>query len=296
MGLAVGDAFGVPVEFRVRGSFHVTGMQGCGTHSQPPGTWSDDTSLTLCLADSLSRGFNLNDIARNFVRWRHEGAFTAHGDVFDIGISTAQAISRLKSGVAPERAGCSGADENGNGSLMRIAPLVFLIADKPETERFNITKAVSSITHAHAWSVAACFIYVEYLRKLLAGLDKNAAYTELQADFRNGRPYIDGGATAKFDRILRHDVSALPESSIRSGGFVIDTLEAALWCFLTTDAYRDAVLKAVNLGYDTDTTAAVAGALAGLFYGLDAIPAGWLQTLAGTDDIYRIAAALPAGL
>ena len=296
LGLATGDALGVPVEFLPRGSFHVTGMQGCGTHNQPPGTWSDDTSLTLCLADSLSRGFNLNDIARNFVRWRHEGAFTAHGDVFDIGISTAQAISRLKSGVAPERAGCAGANENGNGSLMRIAPLVFLIADKPETERFNITKAVSSITHAHAWSVAACFIYVEYLRKLLAGLDKTTAYTELQADFRNGRPYIDGGVTAKFDRILRHDVSALPESSIRSGGFVIDTLEAALWCFLTTDAYRDAVLKAVNLGDDTDTTAAVAGALAGLFYGLGAIPAGWLQTLAGTDDIYRIAAALSAGL
>jgi ADP-ribosylglycohydrolase len=296
LGLAVGDALGVPVEFRVRGSFHVTGMQGCGTHNQPPGTWSDDTSLTLCLADSLSRGFNLNDIARNFVCWRYEGAFTAHGDVFDIGISTAQAISRLKSGVAPERAGCAGADENGNGSLMRIAPLVFYIAGKPEAERFNTIKAVSSITHAHAWSVAACFIYVEYLRKLLAGPDKNAAYTELQTNFRNGRPYIDGGALARFDRILRHDVSALPESSIRSGGFVIDTLEAALWCFLTTGSYREAVLKAVNLGDDTDTTAAVAGALAGLFYGLDAIPADWLQTLAGTDEIYRIAAAFSAGL
>ena len=294
-GLAVGDALGVPVEFRPRGSFHVTGMQGCGTHNQPPGTWSDDTSLTLCLADSLSRGFDLSGIARNFVRWYDEGAFTAHGDVFDIGISTSKAISRLKSGAAPEKAGCTGADENGNGALMRIAPLALYIAGKPGTERFNITKAVSSITHAHPWSVAACFIYVEYLRKLLAGLDKNAAYKELQTDFQDRCPYIDSGALARFDRILRDDVSALPESSIRSGGFVIDTLEAALWCFLTTSNYADAVLEAVNLGDDTDTTAAVTGALAGLFYGLDAIPAGWLQTLAGTDDIYRIAAALSSG-
>ena len=179
---------------------------------------------------------------------------------------------------------------------MRIAPLALYIAGKPVAKRFQITKAVSSITHAHPWLAAACFIYIEYLRKLLVGLDKTAAYTELQADFQDRCPYIDGGALAKFDRILRHDVSALPESSIRSSGFVINTLEAALWCFLTTDAYRDAVLKAVNLGDDTDTTAAVAGALAGLFYGLDAIPADWLQTLAGTDEIYRIAAALLAGL
>ncbi|GMO48408.1 MAG: hypothetical protein Pg6C_11010 [Treponemataceae bacterium] len=111
LGLAVGDALGVPVEFKPRGSFRVTGMQGCGTHNQPPGTWSDDTSLALCLADSLSRGFDTADIARNFVRWRDEGAFTARGDVFDIGISTSKAINRLKSGITPEKAGCSGVAE-----------------------------------------------------------------------------------------------------------------------------------------------------------------------------------------
>jgi ADP-ribosylglycohydrolase len=162
LGLAAGDALGVPVEFRPRGSFFVTGMEGYGTHSQPPGTWSDDTSLALCLADSLSRGFNTADIARNFVRWRNEGAFTARGDVFDIGISTARAIKRLQSGVAPEKAGCAGINENGNGALMRIAPLVFYLAGKPKAERFEITKAVSSITHAHAWSYVSCFLYLEY--------------------------------------------------------------------------------------------------------------------------------------
>jgi ADP-ribosylglycohydrolase len=264
-------------------------MQGYGTHNQPPGTWSDDTSLALCLADSLSRGLELSGIARNFVRWRYEDVFTAHGDVFDIGISTSKAISRLKSGIAPEKAGCRGADENGNGSLMRIARLVFHLAGKPQAERFNITRAVSSITHAHAWSVAACYIYLEYLLKLLAGMDKKAAYAELQNDFQDGCPYINSATLARFDRILQADISLLPESAIDSGGFVIDTLEAAFWCFLTTDSYSAAVLKAVNLGRDTDTTAAVTGALSGLAYGLDAIPASWLNTLAASDEIRRIA-------
>ncbi|MDR0710703.1 MAG: ADP-ribosylglycohydrolase family protein [Spirochaetaceae bacterium] len=295
-GVAVGDALGVPVEFRPRGSFRVSGMRGYGTHNQPPGTWSDDTSLTLCLADSLSRGFAPDGIAWNFLKWYDEGAFTAHGEVFDIGISTAKAISRLKSGTAPDKAGCAGANENGNGSLMRIAPLVFYLDGKPDEERFSITRAVSSITHAHAWSVAACFIYLEYLRKLARGMEKRAAYVELCGDFSDRNPCIEADTLGKFARILRSDLSALPESGIRSGGFVIDTLEAALWCFLTTDSYRDAVLKAVNLGEDTDTTAAVTGALAGITYGLDAIPAEWLKTLAASEDIRRLAGAMAKAL
>jgi ADP-ribosylglycohydrolase len=297
-GVAVGDALGVPVEFRPRGSFRVSGMRGYGTYNQPPGTWSDDTSLTLCLADSLSRGFAPDDIARNFLKWYDEGAFTAHGEVFDIGISTAKAINRLKAGVAPKKAGCAGVNENGNGSLMRIAPLVFYfyLTDKPEAERFQITKTASSITHAHSWSVAACYIYLEYLRKLALGMEKRAAYAELCGDFSDGNPRIEADTLGKFARILRSDISALPESAIRSGGFVIDTLEAALWCFLTTDSYRDAVLKAVNLGEDTDTTAAVTGALAGLAYGIKAIPTVWLESLTGYGEIIRLSGAMAEAL
>jgi ADP-ribosylglycohydrolase len=136
----------------------------------------------------------------------------------------------------------------------------------------------------------SCLIYTEYLLKLLDGMDRQNAYWNLQGDFQ--KMHISGGTLAEFDRILRTDISALPESAIRSGGFVIDTLEAAFWCFLTTDTYRDAVLKAVNLGDDTDTTAAVTGGIAGLFYGKDAIPADWLQKLAGVDDICRIAVSM----
>jgi ADP-ribosylglycohydrolase len=287
-GVAMGDALGVPWEFQMRGSFYCDGMTGYGTHNQPPGTWSDDTSLTLCLADALSRGFALDNIARNFVKWHDEGSFTARGSVFDIGISTAKAIRRLKAGVAPDKAGCAGASENGNGSLMRISPLVFHLVGKPEAERFQITKAVSSITHAHPWSVAACYIFLEYLRKLVLGMEKRAAYGELRGDFSGGHPSIDTDVLGKFARILQSDISALPESGVKSSGFVIDTLEAAIWCFLTTDNYRDAALKAVNLGDDTDTTAAVTGAMAGLFYGLEDIPAGWLNTLAASGEIRRL--------
>jgi ADP-ribosylglycohydrolase len=296
LGLTVGDALGVPWEFRPRGSFLCEGMSGYGSHNQPPGTWSDDTSLALCLADSLSRGFNLDDIVRNFVRWYDEAAFTAHGTVFDIGISTAKAIGRLKSGTAPDKAGCAGVNENGNGSLMRIAPLVFYLAGKPETERFKITKAVSSITHAHPWSVAACFIYLEYMRELIGGAGKLMAYANLRANFRDDFSFISADVLGKFARILREDIRTFPESGIKSGGFVVDTLKAAFWCFLTTDSYQDAVLKAVNLGDDTDTTAAVTGALAGLAYGLERIPADWLETLAASKDIRRLVRAMTKAL
>lgn len=295
MGVAVGDALGVPVEFKKRGTFHVTGMQGYGTHHQPPGTWSDDTSLTLALADGLlPEEVNLEGVARRFTEWYDKAAYTAHGKVFDVGNATAEAIKRLKKGVAPEKAGGSGERDNGNGSLMRIAPLAFyMFGIRSAEERFRIVREVSSITHAHEWSVAACYIYVEMLNKLRMGRKKKAAYTELREDFAHGVPFISKATLGKFVRILENDISTLPEEEIRSSGFVIDTLEAAFWCFMTTDNYEDAVLKAVNLGDDTDTTGAVTGALAGLAYGLDSIPQEWRNQLAASDEVRRIAVGMP---
>lgn len=295
MGVAVGDALGVPVEFKKRGTFHVTGMQGYGTHHQPPGTWSDDTSLTLALADGLlPEEVNLEGVARRFTEWYDKAAYTAHGKVFDVGNATAEAIKRLKKGVAPEKAGGSGERDNGNGSLMRIAPLAFyMFGIRSAEERFRIVREVSSITHAHEWSVAACYIYVEMLNKLRMGRKKKAAYTELREDFAHGVPFISKATLGKFVRILENDISILPEEEIRSSGFVIDTLEAAFWCFMTTDNYEDAVLKAVNLGDDTDTTGAVTGALAGLAYGLDSIPQEWRNQLAASDEVRRIAVGMP---
>jgi ADP-ribosylglycohydrolase len=128
--------------------------------------------------------------------------------------------------------------------------------------------------------VTACFIYLEYLRKLIGGMDKKAAYAELRGDFSGGKSCVDAETLGRFSRTLRSDISSLPESEIKSGGFVIDTLEAAFWYFLTTDNYSDAVLKAVNLGEDADTSAAVAGGLAGLYYGIESIPESWRKKLA----------------
>lgn len=297
LGVAVGDALGVPVEFKARGTFHVTGMQGYGTHNQPAGTWSDDTSLTLALADNLLVGGDkpdLESIAWGFIEWYDNAAYTPHGKVFDIGNATAKAIKRLKEGVDPEKAGGAGERDNGNGSLMRIAPLTFyMYGIRKAEERFRIVRDVSSLTHAHEWSVAACYIYLEMLNKLRMGRKKQEAYTELREDFARGVLFIGKETLAKFVRILENDISTLPEKDIRSSGFVIDTLEAAFWCFLTTDNYKDAVLKAVNLGDDTDTTGAVTGALAGLAYGLESIPQEWREQLAAYDEVRRIAVKMP---
>lgn len=288
LGLAVGDALGVPAEFKRRGSFRVDDMTGYGSHNQPPGTWSDDTSLALALADNLGEGgLSLENLAKSFVAWYDEGKFTPYGEVFDVGGATSRAIERLKRGVAPAEAGGRGERDNGNGSLMRIAPLVFYTRDKTPLERFEITKLVSSLTHAHPVSVIACFIYMETLDLLLGGLAKDKAYAELRERFKEYRTFLN--IPGRFERILNGDIASLPESEIQSGGYVVDTLEASLWAFLNGANYRDATLKAVNLGDDTDTTGAVTGALAGAYYGEEDIPEKWLNLLAKRDEIVAIA-------
>lgn len=301
LGLAVGDAIGVPAEFKSRTYFvehPVTGLTGYGTHNVPPGTFSDDGSLALCLADALKHDFNLQRIANNFVAWRHNDFWAARGQVFDIGLSTADAIERLRRGTPPELAGGFAESENGNGSLMRILPLLFYTYNKPVTDRFTITRFVSSITHGHIRSVIACFYYLEYARLLLQGQDKFTAYQAIKqpvaAHLRSiaVAPY----EISLFGRLLEDDVYKLREADIKSSGYVLHTLEAAMWCLLTTDNYSDAVLKAVNLGEDTDTTGAVTGGLAGLLYGAGNIPADWLEALARRDDIENLAERMVAKL
>lgn len=243
-GLAVGDALGVPFEFSGRDSFECCGMTGYGTHYQPEGTWSDDTSMTLASCDSIRlRGrIDVQDMRARFVKWKDSGAYTVAG-LFDIGGTTANALSSGE--------GCAGEYDNGNGSLMRIAPLAYTNATDDQV------RSVSSITHAHETSCAACVEYVGILRELAAGKRSE------QLEERRGAP----------------------RERVRSGGYVLDTLDAALWCLANTDSYAESVLAAVNLGGDTDTTAAVAGALAGELYGFDAIPGEWVRALRGKDLI-----------
>ena len=245
-GAAVGDALGVPYEFMSRGTFECTGMTGHGTHNQPAGTWSDDTAMLLATADSVRvlGHVDVADILARFRAWWREGAYTPDGTVFDIGITTSDALRTGR--------GRSGEWDNGNGSLMRIAPLAFCDATDDEV------RAVSAITHAHEVSTEACVEFVHLLRDVAAN------------------------PLATRKRLVT-ELASVPRHDIRSGGFVRDTLRAAKWCFATTDGYAPCVLEAVNLGDDTDTTACVAGALAGTAYGLDAIPADWRQTLRGAD-------------
>ncbi len=289
-GVAVGDALGVPVEFKDRQTIlrnPVKDMIGYGTYNLPPGTWSDDSSLTFCLAEALTKDFNLNTISQNFIDWCYNNYWTARGDVFDIGNATKIAIDNLRNGVQPDLAGGTDASSNGNGSLMRILPLVFYLMDKPLKERYEITKQVSSITHGHIRSIISCFYYLEFARQLVEQKDKFTIYKNLQTeipDFLHSLS-INTAEIVLFDRLLKGDIFDLPEEKISSSGYVLHTLEASIWCLLTTDNYSKAVLKAVNLGSDTDTTGAVCGGLAGLLYGYENIAAGWLTVLARRDDI-----------
>ncbi|WP_413666341.1 ADP-ribosylglycohydrolase family protein [Mucilaginibacter sp. Mucisp86] len=296
-GVAIGDALGVPVEFRSRESIAqkpVTDIIGFGTHDQLPGTWSDDSSLTFCLADVLADGYDLQKIADSFVYWLYDNQWTARGEVFDVGIATRASIERVLRKVRPDLAGGFDESSNGNGSLMRILPLLFYIKDKPLNERFIFTKEVSSITHGHVRSVIACFYYLEFARKLLTNADAMAVYHEVNTEVRlflEGTT-INRDELALFNWLLNDDIYKHPINEIQSTGYVLHTLEAAVWCLLTTSNYSEAVLKAVNLGLDTDTTAAVTGGLAGLLYGFESIPEHWMLMIARKNDIDELAGRL----
>ncbi|MDR2570053.1 MAG: ADP-ribosylglycohydrolase family protein [Oscillospiraceae bacterium] len=287
IGLCVGDALGVPVEFESRESLMnnpVTDMRGYGTYNMPPGTWSDDTSLTLCLVDSLSNGLDYTDIMSKSLAWIDNAEYTSHGEVFDIGIATQKALSRFADGVEPLLCGGISEKDNGNGSLMRILPLLFYLKSQygdsftDSDDAFDIIHDVSALTHAHKRSQMACGIYLsvaDELSRVNGGIEhgiwKARKHYESKGDFAE--------ELKNFRRLFDREFKILPKQEIKSSGYVVDTLEAALWCLLNTDSYESCVLKAVNLGEDTDTVAAVAGGLAGILYGYESIPEKWLDQI-----------------
>lgn len=291
LGVAVGDAVGVPFEFKSRNQLKenpAVDMVGHGSHNQPAGTWSDDSSLTFCLAEMLCRKYSLNELSNRFINWKNFAYWTAHDEVFDMGIATSAAIHKLAMGIDPVLAGGGGEGDNGNGSLMRILPILFFVREMDISKRFLKIKEVSSLTHRHIRSVICCFIYIEYALELLRGKDKATAYKNVCTGVNQFLFETDTCSNDEleiFKRILSGSIGDLKEDEIKSSGYVIHTLEAALWCILNTDCYKDTVLKAVNLGSDTDTTAAVAGGLAGLIYGWESIPQGWLSKLAKRQEI-----------
>lgn len=299
LGLAIGDALGVPVEFRSRERLKqnpVTGMRAYGTHNQPAGTWSDDTTMALCTLESLAKGVDYNDIMNRFCRWVDEGYMTAHGKLFDIGRTTLHALHLYSTGTPALQCGGTDVRDNGNGSLMRILPAVFYLRRKygaacmEKPEAFALIHNLSRLTHGHPISQIACGLYCDMANELMNGktIAEAIGHAALLKDSWYGIKEEFSPWLPKFDFMNAGILAALPEKAIRSSGYVVDTLQAALWCLLITDSYSQCVLKAVNLGDDTDTVGAVAGGLAGILYGAESIPEDWLDVLAKKEEILRL--------
>lgn len=290
LGLAVGDALGVPFEFAERpilDAHPVTDMIGHRTYDLPEGTWSDDTSLTLCLIESLLEGLDYYDIAAKFVHWRRQGLWTATGKVFDIGNTTQIAIDRMIQGIDPVKCGLDDFNTNGNGSLMRVLPLAFYLHGADEENTRNVVFNISSLTHRHMISKLACWFYVKIAMNLISGKEKTDAIDKAfkqVSDWANDNNHNDD-----WDYLIRcnSNIKNVDRNDIKSFGYVINTFEVALWSFLRTNSYEEAVLTAVNFGRDTDTNAAVAGGLAGIYYKGN-IREDWLEKLKRREDIVSL--------
>lgn len=283
LGHAVADALGVPVEFCSRRELEekpVTEMLGFGSYAVPAGSWSDDTSMSLCALATLAEGtIDYDEIMQNFGKWYYNGEFTPLGEMFDVGNTCSFAIQNYhRANCSYKDCGLDDVQSNGNGSLMRIHPFVLYAHYKmmPLKDWEPMIFEASALTHAHKRTKLGCGIYAYILMHLLADPNIGAVETALR---RAALHYQDNEEFVHYARIFNADFAKLDVSAIRSSGYVVDTLEAAVWCLLTTDNYKDCILKAVNLGSDTDTVAAIAGGLAGALYGYDAIPQEWLNTL-----------------
>lgn len=311
MGFVVGDALGVPVEFKSRIELKkepVTDMKGYGTHNQPPGTWSDDSSMVIATMEWLGEltEFLCDDdykrLMDKFNNWLMYGDYTPHGENFDCGITTSRAIMKYGRGVEPIKCGERTEYDNGNGSLMRILPVAISFSDGLSLEgndSANLICDISALTHAHARSKVGCLIYSKLIATImhLIGEDKLEI---VERSLRHSRDFLENHynidiryESKEYNRLW--DVEKfknLSEEDINSGGYVVDTLEAAVWCFLNTDSYEECVLKAINLGQDTDTVGAVAGGIAGLYYGYENIPPKWLEAIPKRDWIEELATKL----
>ena len=276
LGLACGDAVGTTVEFAPRGSFPpVTDMVGGGPFRLQAGQWTDDTTMAVCLAQSLveTRGFDPVDQLRRYVRWWRDGHNSPTGRCFDIGGTTSQSLAEFERTGEPYRA--LHPQNGGNGSLMRLAPIPIAYAQPAEAAELQ-----GMTTHASLEANAACRVYALAMRRAIEGADKAAALAP--AGLGDDLP-------PAIAAIVAGSYKDKPEALIKSGGYVVESLEAALWCVWRAADFEEAVLLATNLGHDADTTAAIAGQLAGALWGESGIPARWLATLWRRADLTTLA-------
>jgi ADP-ribosylglycohydrolase len=285
IGLIIGDALGVPVEFTSREILKkdpVTGMRGYGTYNMPPGTWSDDSSMTIATIASIvnKQTIDYDDIMCEFLDWIENGKYTQYQDTFDYGITTGNGLLNYKNGM--EAVLCGGSDEhdNGNGSLMRILPLAFI----PNID-YETIENISGLTHGHLRSKIACVFYIEIAKSMLENELSIAEHVKLAGN-KIKEYYKDSNELTHFSRIFNNDLN--DEDTISSKGYVISTFESVIYALETTDNFKDAVLKAVNLGRDTDTVGAICGGLAGIYYGYDSIPIHWIESVPKINQVLEL--------
>ena len=287
VGLAVGDALCTTVEFKRPGTFKpVTDITGGGPFGLSPGDWTDDTSMALCLAASLleRQGFDARDQMQRYVRWYREGYSSCTGHCFDIGNTVAAALHRFEKNGDPY-AGSKDPSTAGNGSIMRLAPLVLYYA-KNAAEAIHFSAQSSRTTHGAVAAVEAC----EYMARLMIELLNGHGKEELVRT-KDGQIQLLRDATyeSSIARVAGGSFREKDPPDIKGTGYVVESLEAALWAFWATDNFEDGALAAVNLGDDADTTGAVYGQLAGAYYGIEAIRSDWVQKMAMRDEIITMA-------
>ncbi len=291
VGLAVGDALGTTLEFKVPSSFDpITNMVGGGPFDLEAGQWTDDTSMALCLAESLvdRKAFDPEDQMRRYLRWYREGYLSSTGTCFDIGGTVSGALRRFEESGNPY-AGRTEPSNGGNGSLMRLAPIPSAYADRPG-DAIRAAAMMSRTTHAAPEPIDACRYYTGLIIGVLQGTGKNELLSPRYC------PVLDlwrqEPLAPKIDEIAAGSFKDKHPPEIRGTGYVVDAMEAALWAFWNTDEFQSGALAAINLGDDADTTGAIYGQLAGAYYGIDAIPNGWRSKLAMSDRIIELADSL----
>lgn len=293
MGFAIGDAMGVPLEFKSREELlqkPVTKMIGHGTYDLPEGTWSDDTSMMIATIDSINakNGIDYYDIALKFAAFKNHAQYTPNHEVFDIGNTCAKAIDRFEENHDdPTTCGLKDWNANGNGSLMRILPIAYYALAKKlkDFEVLELVTKISSITHAHEISIMGCYIYTRFAMFLLTGKDKYSAYSMTKCvDYT----MFSEETQKEYSRLLKEDISKLKINEINSSGYVVDSLEACIWVLLQSDSYKSAIIGAINLGEDTDTIGALTGGLAGIVYGYDFIPEEWKDNIVRKEYLLDI--------
>lgn len=307
MGVVVGDALGLPVQFSWREELEkdpVTDMIGYRTFDMPAGSWSDDSSLTLATLSSINelKVVDSEDIMNRFVQWYFDGAYTPFGFAYDIGCTCEEAICRYDETKNHKECGCVGEFSNGNGSLMRIMPVCLYVYENvkssniTEKQGVELIHEVSALTHAHLRSKMACGIYYFMVKSILE--NQGTLQERLQIGIDSAVTYYHEDIEnlvqmAYYHRLMHLDnFMDTPIDEIESSGYVVDSIEAAVWCLLKTNSLKECLLKAVNLGRDTDTVAAIAGGLAGLYYGYQAIPNEWMEKIQRREEIEKMCSKL----